>query len=75
VPLSGEGGVLGPHLIQCGLSRRLLPYQIASIQPFGQNRKGPKSGGATYAFCQEELDPYLTQCRLGRGLPPYQVAS
>jgi len=43
VPLSRE---LGPRLIQCGLSRGLLPYQAASssIQPFGHNRHGPKIG-------------------------------
>jgi len=43
VPLSRE---LGPRLIQCGLGRGLLPYQVASssIQPFGHNRHGPKIG-------------------------------
>jgi len=37
---------LGPRLVQCGLSRDLLPYQVASssIQPFGHNRHGPKIG-------------------------------
>jgi len=37
-------GQLGPHLIQCGLDRGLLPYQVASssIQPFGLNRHGPQ---------------------------------
>jgi len=38
-PFRGE---LGPHLIQCGLGRGLLPHQVASsfIQPFGHmNRK------------------------------------
>ena len=37
---------LGPRLIQCGLGRGLLPYQVASssIQPFGHNRHGPKIG-------------------------------
>jgi len=40
------GGVLGPRLVQCGLSRGLLPYQAAlsSIQPFGHNRHRPKIG-------------------------------
>jgi len=35
---------LGQRLIQCGLCRGLLPYQVASssIQPFGHNRHGPK---------------------------------
>jgi len=43
-PFPGE---LGPRLTQCGLSRDLLPYQVASssIQPFGHNRHGPKTGG------------------------------
>jgi len=37
-------GELDPCLTQCGLSRTLLPYQVASssIQPFGDN--GPKTG-------------------------------
>ena len=37
---------LKPSLIQCGLGRGLLPYQVAasSIQPFGHNKHGPKSG-------------------------------
>jgi len=32
-------GALGTRLIQCGLRRDLLPYQVASssIQPFGHN--------------------------------------
>ena len=39
-------GQLGPRLIQCGLGRDLLPYQVASssIQPFGHNRHGQKMG-------------------------------
>jgi len=38
---------LGPRLTQCGLGRGLLLYQMAcsSIQPFGHNRHGPKTGG------------------------------
>jgi len=38
---------LGPRLIQCGLRRGLLPYQVASssIQPFGHNTHEPKTGG------------------------------
>jgi len=37
---------LGPRLIQCGLGRGLLPYQVASssIKQFGHNRHGPKIG-------------------------------
>jgi len=43
VPLHRQ---LGPRLIQCGLGRGSLPYQVASssIQPFGHNRNGPKIG-------------------------------
>jgi len=39
-------GQLEQRLIQCGLCRRLLPYQVASssIQAFGHNRHGPKIG-------------------------------
>jgi len=35
-------GALGTRLIQCGLCRCLLPYQVASspIQPFGHNSEG-----------------------------------
>jgi len=35
-------GALGTRLIQCGLRRGLLPYQVASssIQPFGHNSVG-----------------------------------
>jgi len=35
-------GALGARLIQCGLRRGLLPYQVASssIQPFGHNSVG-----------------------------------
>ena len=45
VPLWGDE--LGPHATQCGLGRGLPPYQVASgsIQPFGNNRHGPKIGG------------------------------
>ena len=36
------GGALETRLIQCGLRRRQLPYQVASssIQPFGHNSAG-----------------------------------
>jgi len=46
------GGELGPHLTQCRLGWGLPPYQVASwsIQPFGQNRYGPKIGGSA-PFC------------------------
>jgi len=43
-------GVLhGPHVTQCGLVRGLPSYhansyQVASIQPFGHNKHGPKIG-------------------------------
>jgi len=44
---SFRGWGAGPHLTQCGPGRGLPPYQVASwsIQPFGHNRHGPKSGG------------------------------
>jgi len=39
------GGEQDPHLTQCSLGRGLPQYQVAgSIQPFGPNRYGPKSG-------------------------------
>jgi len=40
-------GKLGLRLTQCGLGRRLLPYQVASssILPFRHNKHGPKTGG------------------------------
>jgi len=39
---------LGSRLTQCGLEWGLLPYQVASssIQPFGDNKHGPKIGGS-----------------------------
>ena len=45
VPLSR--GELGPCLTQCSLGRGLLSYQVAasSIQSFGHNRHGLKTGG------------------------------
>jgi len=45
-------GDLGPRLTQCGLGRRLLPYQVASssIQPYGHNRHGPNIGWGGCAF-------------------------
>jgi len=51
-------GVLGPRLIQCGLGRELLPYQVASssIQSFGYNRHGPKIGWSGCALFLEVMD-------------------
>ena len=48
--------------------RGLLPYQAASssIQPFGHNRHGPKTGSC--APFRGELRSHLTQRRLGRCL-------
>jgi len=68
-------GQLGPRLIQCGLGRGLLPYQVVSsfIQPFAHNWHEPKTRGS--APFRGELRPHLTQRRLGQGLPLYQVAS
>jgi len=67
--LFGEGE-LGPHLGQFGLGRGPLPCQVPSwsLQPFGHNRHGPKTGSSAH-FWGGELDPHLTQCRFGRGLP------
>jgi len=45
-------GELELRLIQCGLGRGLLPYQVASssIQPVGHNRHRPKIGWGGCAF-------------------------
>jgi len=60
-PFCGE---LGPRLIQRGLGRALLPYQVASssIQPCGHNRHEPETGGC--APFRAKLRPHLTQRRL-----------
>jgi len=44
-------GGLGPHLTQCRLGQGLSPYHVVSrsIQPFGHNRHGLKSGGGCCA--------------------------
>jgi len=78
VPLL-RAGELGPRVKPFGLGWGLHPFQVASssIQPFGHNRHGPKSG-RLYPFRGGELGPHLTQCHLGqesRDLSPYQVAS
>jgi len=67
VPLSAE---LDPHLTQCGLSRGLPPYQVASwfSQPFGHSRHGRKGGMAFGPFRGRSGSP-STQCRLGRHQP------
>jgi len=53
----------------------LVPSGILIIQPFGRNRRGPKSGRLLSPLFvgggAAELGSHLTQCRLGRGLPPY----
>jgi len=69
------GWELGPHLTQCGLSRGLPLYQVASwsIQPFGHNKHGPKIGGCA-TFVWGELGPQLTQCGRGRGPPVCRVS-
>ena len=75
---SFRGGLgLGPHLTQRRLGRGLPPYQVVSwsIQPFGHNIHGPKSGAAVPSFFGGELFTHLTQHGLGQGLTPYQVAS
>jgi len=75
-PFAGE---LGPHLTQCGLGWRLLPYQVASssIQPFGHNRHGPTrkpSKGAAvitasmhgFANCRKYKSPVTLTLTLDR---------
>ena len=54
-PLRGE---LGPRLIQCGLGRGVLTYQVVSspTQPFGHNRREPKTGG----MC--DCAPFMGSC-------------
>ena len=55
---------LGPRLVQCGLGRRLLPYQVASssIQPFGTLNMGQKLGGvAMPSFLGVYLGPHPSQ--------------
>ena len=37
-------------LTECRLGRGLPPYQVLSIQPFGHNTHGPKSGGCYAPF-------------------------
>ena len=62
---------LGPRLIQCGLGRGLLLYQVpsSSIQPLATIiDMGKKLGGG-------RLGVHLRQSRLDRGLPPCQMAS
>jgi len=73
VPFRAE---LGPRLIQCGLGRGLLPYQVASssTQSFGHNGHWTKIGGCA-PLGEGKLGSHITQSRLGWGLPPYQVAS
>jgi len=66
LPLSR--GQLCPRLTQCGLGRVILPYQVAysSIQPFGHNRHGPKTGWGQGPFFLWELGFHRTPSRLGR---------
>jgi len=71
-------GELGPRLVQCGLGRGVLPYQVASssIQPFGHNGHGQKLVGVGVpSFLRVAWSPsntvawaeaYLyTKCHLG----------
>jgi len=48
----GPAAFMGPGLIQCGLGRDLLPYQVASssIQPFGYNRRPKNCMGVGVPF-------------------------
>jgi len=70
VPLSR--GELGSRLTQCGPGRGLLPYQVASssIQSFGHNRHGLKTGGCA-PFKWGICNPHLIQRRLDRYLWPW----
>ena len=43
--------------------------------PFGNNRYGPKRGGALCPFWGRQLRPHLTQCSFGWRLRLYQAAS
>jgi len=56
-PLEGE---LGPHLTQCRIGRGLPLYRLASMQPSGHNRCGPKIGGLR-PFMGRGLGSRLTQ--------------
>jgi len=58
--------LLGPRLIQYGLGRGLLTYQVASssIQSFGLNGHWTKIGGCA-PFGEGKLGPHLTHSRLG----------
>jgi len=58
---------LNPHLTQCRLGRRLPPYQVASwsIQPFGHNRHGPKTGGSGSSCNTMSPRPTPTQVPIG----------
>jgi len=69
---------LGPRLIQCGLGRGLLPYQVASssMQPFGHKiNMGQKLGGGGCALCSGGSWVTIEHSRLGRGLPLYPLPS
>jgi len=74
VPLLGK---MGSHPTQCCLGRGLPTYQMESwsMQPFGNNRDGPKIGGLCLLFGGGELGPHLAQCGLDRGPPACQVPS
>jgi len=62
------GGKLDPRVTQCGLSRGLPSYQVASwsIQPFGHNRHGPK--------IQAGSAPFFTFWGGGAGSPSNTVS-
>jgi len=66
VPLSRGEWQLGARVTQCvlGIARGLLPYKVtsSSIQPFGDNRHEPKTGGCA-TFGGTEVRLHLTQRR------------
>jgi len=67
-PFRGE---LEPRLIQCGLGRGLLPYQVR-LHPSNRLATIDMNRKLGFVPLLGELRPHLTQRRLGRRLPPYQ---
>jgi len=83
VNLYCESLEIPPHLrcvttLRCDLWLITASVKLNSSwdgRPFGNNRRGPKSGGCCAPFLGRALDPHLIQRRLDRGLPPHQVPS
>ena len=66
-------GELGPHLTQCDQGWCLSPYQVASwsIQLFGHNRYGPKTGGAVPFLVGGAWSPSNTMWPVPRTIQPF----